>query len=64
MNDSAVLVHERLAIVDINSGEQPLQSESGDLALLVNGEILQKTRNSQHGNQYKNAKPLKHINKQ
>ena len=39
MNDSAVLVHERLAIVDINSGEQPLLSEKGDLALLVNGEI-------------------------
>jgi len=38
-NDSAVLVHERLAIVDINSGEQPLLNQSGDLALLVNGEI-------------------------
>ncbi|TQV85412.1 asparagine synthase B [Aliikangiella coralliicola] len=38
-NDSAVLVHERLAIVDINSGEQPLLNEDGDLALLVNGEI-------------------------
>ena len=37
--DSAVLVHERLAIVDINSGEQPLLNDSGDLALLVNGEI-------------------------
>ncbi|WP_444996979.1 asparagine synthase B [Aliikangiella sp. IMCC44359] len=37
--DSAVLVHERLAIVDIESGEQPLLSEQGDLALLVNGEI-------------------------
>jgi len=39
MNETAVLVHERLAIVDINSGEQPLLSEQGDLALLVNGEI-------------------------
>ena len=39
VNDSAVLVHERLAIVDINSGEQPLLNEQQDLALLVNGEI-------------------------
>ncbi|TQV74691.1 asparagine synthase B [Aliikangiella marina] len=38
-SDSAVLVHERLAIVDINSGEQPLVNRQGDLALLVNGEI-------------------------
>lgn len=37
--ESAVLVHERLAIVDINSGEQPLLNQEGNLALLVNGEI-------------------------
>ena len=37
--DEAILVHERLAIVDINSGEQPLVNQKGDLALLVNGEI-------------------------
>ena len=37
--ESAVLVHERLAIVDINSGEQPLLNAEKDLALLVNGEI-------------------------
>ncbi len=37
--DEAILVHERLAIVDINSGEQPLLDQQGDLALLVNGEI-------------------------
>ncbi len=37
--DDAVLVHERLAIVDIDSGEQPLVNQKGDLALLVNGEI-------------------------
>lgn len=37
--DTAVLVHERLAIVDINSGEQPLLNQSQDIALLVNGEI-------------------------
>ena len=37
--EEAILVHERLAIVDINSGEQPLVNQKGDLALLVNGEI-------------------------
>ncbi|MET1254409.1 asparagine synthase B [Aliikangiella maris] len=37
--DTAVLVHERLAIVDIESGEQPLLNNNGNLALLVNGEI-------------------------
>ncbi|MGX5200826.1 asparagine synthase B [Aliikangiella sp. IMCC44632] len=39
-NDAnAVLVHERLAIVDIHSGEQPLVNQANDLVLLVNGEI-------------------------
>jgi len=37
--DNAVLVHERLAIVDIETGEQPLVNAKGDTALLVNGEI-------------------------
>ena len=35
----ALLVHERLAIVDPNGGAQPLHSEDGDLTLAVNGEI-------------------------
>lgn len=35
----AVLVHERLAIVDPASGSQPLRSRDGALALAVNGEI-------------------------
>lgn len=35
----AVLAHERLAIVDVNTGAQPLLSESGRQALAVNGEI-------------------------
>ena len=34
-----VLAHERLGIVDPEGGAQPLNSESGDLALTVNGEI-------------------------
>lgn len=36
---SAVLAHERLSIVDVNTGAQPLLSESGRQALAVNGEI-------------------------
>jgi asparagine synthase (glutamine-hydrolysing) len=35
----AILVHERLAIVDPASGAQPLRSRDGGLALAVNGEI-------------------------
>ncbi|MFT4247960.1 MAG: asparagine synthase B, partial [Pseudomonas sp.] len=35
----AILVHERLAIVDPAGGSQPLLSEDGELALAVNGEI-------------------------
>ncbi|MEE4216994.1 MAG: asparagine synthase B [Xanthomonadales bacterium] len=37
--DNAVLAHERLSIVDVNTGAQPLISESGLQALAVNGEI-------------------------
>lgn len=36
---SAILAHERLAIVDPESGRQPLMSPDGRLALAVNGEI-------------------------
>lgn len=39
VDDGAVLVHERLAIVDPASGAQPLRSRDGHLALAVNGEI-------------------------
>ncbi len=35
----ALLVHERLAIVDPAGGAQPLHSANGDLTLAVNGEI-------------------------
>ena len=37
--DRSILVHERLAIVDPQSGGQPLLSPDGKLALAVNGEI-------------------------
>lgn len=38
-DDRAILVHERLAIVDPAGGSQPLLSEDGALVLAVNGEI-------------------------
>jgi asparagine synthase (glutamine-hydrolysing) len=38
-DQGAILVHERLAIVDPASGAQPLRSRDGELALAVNGEI-------------------------
>jgi asparagine synthase (glutamine-hydrolysing) len=39
VDSGAVLVHERLAIVDPEGGSQPLCSGDGNLALAVNGEI-------------------------
>jgi len=39
VDHGAILVHERLAIVDPNGGAQPLVSADGRLALAVNGEI-------------------------
>jgi asparagine synthase (glutamine-hydrolysing) len=39
VDDRAILVHERLAIVDPAGGSQPLRSGDGDLVLAVNGEI-------------------------
>ncbi len=38
-NERAILVHERLAIVGVDSGAQPLLSPDGSQALAVNGEI-------------------------
>ncbi len=38
-NNNAILAHERLAIVDPQSGGQPLISADGNLILAVNGEI-------------------------
>jgi len=39
VDERAILVHERLAIVDPAGGSQPLLSEDGGLVLAVNGEI-------------------------
>lgn len=38
-NNNAILVHERLAIVDINNGAQPLFNHNRNNVLAVNGEI-------------------------
>jgi asparagine synthase (glutamine-hydrolysing) len=38
-NNKAILAHERLAIVDVEHGSQPILSKDGKLALAVNGEI-------------------------
>jgi asparagine synthase (glutamine-hydrolysing) len=38
-NGQVVLAHERLAIVDVASGKQPLYNYEGDLVLIANGEI-------------------------
>lgn len=38
-DDYAVLAHERLSIVDVEHGAQPLSNEAEDLVLAVNGEI-------------------------
>lgn len=37
--DKTILAHERLSIVDPESGGQPLKSKDGKLILAVNGEI-------------------------
>jgi asparagine synthase (glutamine-hydrolysing) len=39
LSEKAIMVHERLAIVDPASGRQPLYSADGKLVLAVNGEI-------------------------
>lgn len=38
-SDQAILSHERLSIVDVESGKQPLYSKDRNLILAVNGEI-------------------------
>jgi asparagine synthase (glutamine-hydrolysing) len=38
-DENAVLAHERLSIVDVEHGAQPLTNAAGDMILAVNGEI-------------------------
>jgi asparagine synthase (glutamine-hydrolysing) len=52
-DDKAILAHERLAIVDIEHGAQPLLSQDGNLVLAVNGEIYNhKQLKAQLGDKY------------
>ena len=39
VKNTTILAHERLAIVGLDSGAQPITSEDGDYTLCVNGEI-------------------------
>ncbi|HVN70971.1 MAG TPA: asparagine synthase B [Desulfomonilia bacterium] len=39
VHEKAILAHERLSIVDVNKGAQPLYTDDGKVALAVNGEI-------------------------
>jgi asparagine synthase (glutamine-hydrolysing) len=52
LNDSAILAHERLSIVDPQSGKQPLLSPDGNVILAVNGEIY---NHQTIRNRYKNS---------
>lgn len=52
-DDKAILCHERLAIVDVDNGAQPLISDNGELVLAVNGEIYNhQTLAQNHANDY------------
>ncbi|GHS92894.1 asparagine synthase B [Bacteroidia bacterium] len=53
--EKAILAHERLAIVDPQSGRQPLYSPDGKVVLAVNGEIYnhQDIRDRQTGYEFK-----------
>ena len=39
VDDLAALGHRRLSIIDLNHGYQPMYNETGDLAIVFNGEI-------------------------
>ncbi|MEZ5544717.1 MAG: asparagine synthase B [Lysobacteraceae bacterium] len=52
-DERAILVHERLAIVGVDSGAQPLRSPDGALVLAVNGEIYNhRSIRAQHESSY------------
>lgn len=51
--ENAILAHERLSIVDINTGSQPLYNKDKTLILAVNGEIYNhQTIREQYKNKY------------
>lgn len=53
-NDKAILAHERLSIVDVNTGAQPLFNAAHKHILAVNGEIYNhQALRQQYGDRYK-----------
>jgi asparagine synthase (glutamine-hydrolysing) len=52
VHDKAILAHERLSVVDPQSGKQPLFSKDGNLVMAVNGEIY---NHQSIRNRYKNS---------
>ncbi|KAI3484458.1 hypothetical protein L1887_52546 [Cichorium endivia] len=51
--DKAILAHERLSIVDVNAGAQPLYNEKKTHALAVNGEIYNhQALRAEYGDRY------------
>ena len=52
-SDKAILAHERLSIVDVNAGAQPLYNEKKTHALAVNGEIyIHQALRAEYGDRY------------
>jgi asparagine synthase (glutamine-hydrolysing) len=51
-DDKSILAHERLSIVGIDSGKQPLYSSDGKLVLAVNGEIYNHKEIREHYSDY------------
>ena len=52
-SDKAILVHERLSIVDVNAGAQPLYNAQKTHALAVNGEIYNhQALRAEYGDRY------------
>lgn len=51
--DKAILAHERLSIVDVNAGAQPLYNEKKTHVLAVNGEIYNhQALRAEYGDRY------------
>jgi len=50
--EHAALVHNRLAIIDLDTGEQPLLNHAGDLCIVFNGEIYNYRELREHYSQY------------
>ena len=40
INDKATLLNRRLAIIDLNTGDQPIYNEDRSIVVVFNGEII------------------------